>query len=112
MLSFRSWALGLLGYPDAARRDDADALKRARTLDQAATLMFALWMTAANALGGGDYSAATTRAQELFALSEEKGAHWKEHAQLVQGCVFALTGKALDAIQWSPLSSPSGALRG
>ncbi len=42
ILSFRSWALWLLGYPEAALRDADDALKDAREIGQAATLMYAL----------------------------------------------------------------------
>ncbi len=37
-LIFRSWALWLLGYPDAALRQAEDALKMAREIGQAATL--------------------------------------------------------------------------
>jgi tetratricopeptide (TPR) repeat protein len=99
MLSFRSWALWLLGYPDAALRDTDDAVKKARAMDQAATLMFALSSAASNDLVRSAYSAVAIRAQELFALAEEKGAAWKENAQLLQGCVLAHTGKALEAVQ-------------
>ena len=42
ILSFRSLALWLLGYPEAALRDADDALKNAREMGQAATLMYAL----------------------------------------------------------------------
>ena len=42
ILSFRSWARWLLGYPDAALADTNNALKDARGIGQAATLMFAL----------------------------------------------------------------------
>ena len=41
-LSFRSWALWLLGYPEAARVDAEHALQDAREIGEAATLMFAL----------------------------------------------------------------------
>ena len=41
-LSFRSFALWLLGYPEAALRDTDDALMNAREMGQAATLMYAL----------------------------------------------------------------------
>src|SRR5262249_48780275 len=37
ILSWRSWALWLLGYPDAARADAAHALNEAREIGQAAT---------------------------------------------------------------------------
>jgi hypothetical protein len=42
ILSYRSWALWFLGYPDAALPDAEQALKEAREIGQAATLMYAL----------------------------------------------------------------------
>ena len=42
ILSYRSWALWLLGYPEAALADADHALKDAREIGQAATLMYAL----------------------------------------------------------------------
>ena len=42
ILSYRSWALWLLGYPEAALADAEQALRDAREIGQAATLMFAL----------------------------------------------------------------------
>jgi hypothetical protein len=41
-LTFRSWALWLLGYPDAALADAEHALKHAREIGQAGRLMYAL----------------------------------------------------------------------
>ena len=40
ILTYRSWNLWLLDYPAAALRDTVDALKNAREIGQAATLMF------------------------------------------------------------------------
>jgi predicted ATPase len=40
--SYRSWALWLLGYPDAALADSEQALSDARGIGQAASLMYAL----------------------------------------------------------------------
>ena len=42
ILSYRSLALWMLGYPDAALADADHALKDAREIGQAATLMYAL----------------------------------------------------------------------
>ena len=42
ILSYRSWALWLLGYPEAALADAEHALNDAREIGQAATLMYAL----------------------------------------------------------------------
>jgi class 3 adenylate cyclase/predicted ATPase len=100
MLSFRSWALWLLGYPDAALRDTDDALKNAREIGQAASLMFALIHIAITHLLCGNYSVATARGRELFALAEEKGAVlWKAAGLVLEGCTLALTGNAPDAVQ-------------
>ena len=42
ILSYRSWALWMLGYPEAALADADHALRDAREIGQAATLMYAL----------------------------------------------------------------------
>ena len=47
-LSFRSLALWMLGYPDAALRKLPIALKSAREIGQAATLLFALSLARAS----------------------------------------------------------------
>ena len=78
VLSYRSWALWLLGYPEAARRDADDAIRNARELAQAAPLMYALFTTALPYTLCGNRAAAAAQAQELVALAEEKGAlFWK-----------------------------------
>jgi predicted ATPase len=100
MLTFRSLALWLLGYPEAALADSDRALKDARQIGQAATLMYALALASAIHIYCGNYAAVTAQAQELIALAEEKGAfRWKARGMMNQGCVFALTGKASDAVQ-------------
>ena len=100
ILSYRSLALWLLGYPEAALRDADDALKNAREIGQAATLMYALVHAPIPYTLCGNYAAAAAQAQELVALAEEKGAlFWKAGGMMNQGCVLALTGKASDAIE-------------
>jgi predicted ATPase len=48
----------------------------------------------------GNRAAAAAQAQELVALAEEKGApFWKALGMSNQGCVLALTGRALDATE-------------
>ena len=99
-LSYRSWALWLLGYPEAALSDTSQALKDARSIGQAATLMYALvhaWFTHIQC---GNYAVANAEADELVSLAEEKGAlFWKALGMSVQGCLLVLTGKAKDAVQ-------------
>jgi predicted ATPase len=100
ILTYRSWALWLLGYPEAALRDADDALKNAREIGQAATLMYALTQTAIPYSLCGSCAAAAPQAQELVALAEEKGApFWKAGGMLNQGGVLALAGRASDAIE-------------
>ena len=98
-LVYRSYALWLLGYPEAALRDADDALKDAREIGQAATLMSALNVSTSYTLCG-NYVAAAAQAQELVALAEEKGTPlWKAQGMRLQGSVMALTGRASEAVE-------------
>ncbi len=100
ILAYRSWALWLLGYPDAAPRDADDALRNAREIGQAATLMYALFNTSIPYTLCGNRAAAAAQAQELVALAEEKGSLiWKPYGIASQGSVLALTGRASDATE-------------
>jgi class 3 adenylate cyclase/predicted ATPase len=97
VLSYRSWALWSLGYPEAALRDCDDALDKAREMDQAGTLMLALYHVALVHILCGN-PAATARLEELSSLANDKGAlYWKALAMMLQGCALALTGKVSDA---------------
>jgi len=98
-LSYRSFALWLLGYSEAALRDADDALRNAREIGQAATLMYVLNHAPISYALCGNYVAAAAQAQEQVALAEEKGAlSWKAIGMMNQGSVLALTGSASDAI--------------
>ena len=80
ILSFRSLALWLLGYPEAALADADDALKDAREIGQAATLMYALFLASLRMPFCGNYATAKALSDELVALADEKGASfWKAH---------------------------------
>jgi predicted ATPase len=101
ILCYQSLALWMAGYPDTALADANRALKDAREVGHAATLMIALWITS---LSGhilcGDYARANALVDELVALADEKGAvYWKAHGMALQGRLFSLTGKPLDATQ-------------
>ena len=99
-LVYRSLALWLLGYPEAALADAEHALKDAREIGHAATLMYALVHTSWTHIYCGNYAAANAQSDELVALADEKGASfWKAIGMMMQGCVLALTGKASDAVQ-------------
>ena len=99
-LCYRSVALWLLGYPGAARMDIERAVKDARDIGHAATLMYALSHAQLPYIFCGNYTTASALADELVALANEKNAPlWKAFGTLNQGLLFALSGKATDAVQ-------------
>ena len=100
-LNWRSKAIWLLGYPEAALADIDQALKDARESSHAASLFFAF-------AGSfffvdsycGNYMTANARVDEMIALAEEKNASlWKALGTLGHGWLLGLTGRAADAIQ-------------
>ena len=98
ILAYRSLGSWLLGYPAASLADAESAVKAAREIGQAATLMFALTHAAMTHLVSRNYAAAKGEAEELAALAGDKGASfWKAIGTVAQGWVFALTGMASDA---------------
>jgi len=100
ILLYRSLALWLLGYPEAALAATSDAVEHARAIDHAATLMYALMHASLAHIHSGRYAAANAEADEVIALADEKGALiWKSLGTLLRGSVSALTGKPSDAVQ-------------
>jgi len=94
-LAFRSMALWLLGYPEAALNDADCALMEARQIEHAATLMFTLNFPILVNTYCGNYHAANERLKELVALAEEKGAPFrKAEGVLRRGYILTLTGAA------------------
>jgi class 3 adenylate cyclase/predicted ATPase len=99
VLCFRSWASWLLGYPGTALADADRALKDAREIGQAVTVMYGLLYASLAIINCGDFARATAHAHEAVALAEEKGLSvWKAYGRTLQGCVLALTGEASDAV--------------
>jgi predicted ATPase len=100
VLSYRASAMWLLGYPEAALADIDHAIKDARDIGQAATLMLALYLASRSCILCGNRTAAAAQAQELVALAEEKGAlFWRAAGISTKGNILALTGKASDAVE-------------
>jgi class 3 adenylate cyclase/predicted ATPase len=100
VLSRRSAALWLLGHPDAALADAEHALRDAREIGHAATLMYALSHGAFARYQCGNYASANAVFDELAALAEEKGTlFWKAFGIMNQGCIRALTGQPSDAVR-------------
>ena len=95
-LSYRAIALWMLGYPERALVDADRAIRDAREIGQAASLMAALTLTSLSQIHCGSYVLANAQLEEVITLSSEKGAmFWEVGGMLVQGCLFAATGKAL-----------------
>jgi predicted ATPase len=100
ILSHRSLGLWSLGYPEAALADADDALKYAREIGHAATLMFALTVPLFTHIQCGSYAIANQQSDELVALGDKKDTlFWKAQGMMNQGCVSVLTAKASDAVQ-------------
>ena len=100
ILTYRSWALWFLGYPKAALTDVDDAIRDAREIGQAATLVYALGLTSMSHVFFGNYAAASAQSDEVVAWADEKGAlFYKGRGMLTGGCVSAVTDKAADAVQ-------------
>ena len=100
ILSFRSWTLWMLGYPEAALADTEHALNDARDIGQAATLLRALVHASLTYIWCGNYATANAVDDELVALADEKSAlAWKAWGMMNQGCMLAMTGRASEAIE-------------
>jgi predicted ATPase len=110
LLSFRSQCLWLLGYPEASRNDAERAVNNARETGHATTLMYALFYAGDSHTYSGDYAAAHARVDELLTLTDERGApYWKALATAERGLLFALTGRASDAV-WAITSAMNSLL--
>jgi predicted ATPase len=99
-LSYRAIALWMLGYPEGALADADCAVEDAREVGQAASLMAALTLTSLTQIHCGSYAIANAQLDEVITLANDKGAvFWKVGGILVQGCLFATTGKPSDAVR-------------
>ena len=100
ILSYRSLASWMLGYPDAALTDTSNMLKDAREIDQAATTVFALNYAVATYFLCGTFTTAKAMADELFELADEKGAlFWKPVGVLYRGWLCTVAGQANEAVK-------------
>ena len=99
-LVYRSWALWILGYPQAGSSDAEHALKDAREIGQATTLMAVLSLASLTHIFLGNYAAASAQSDEVISLANEKGAAlWKSWGMMNQGCALARTGQVEEAIE-------------
>jgi predicted ATPase len=90
----------VLGFRHAALADTERALKEAREIGQAATLMYALLAASMTYVVCGNYGEANAITDELIALTDQIGSlFWGSWAMMQRGCLLALTDKASDAVQ-------------
>ena len=100
ILSIRSLTLWMLGYPEAALSDADEAIKDAREIGQAPTLMLALFRVCLTEGSCGNYVAANALSDELVALADQKDSpYWRSAGMLRRGWLLALGGKAANAVQ-------------
>ena len=99
ILSFRSITLWMLGYPEAALTDVDRAIKHAREIGHAPSLIYALAATSVPQLLVGNYASVNAQTDEAVAIAQEKReVFWKAWGRILQGCVLDLTGKPSEAV--------------
>jgi predicted ATPase/class 3 adenylate cyclase len=100
ILCWRSLALLLLGYPNAALADTQQALKIARDGAHSATLTYVLNFSVFQHIFCGDFARASMLIDEFNILKDQIGsASWGGWGLALSGCVSTLTGKAAAAVQ-------------
>jgi class 3 adenylate cyclase/predicted ATPase len=99
--SLRSFALWLLGHPEAALMDLDCALSGARKIGHANDLLYALLFGAwFHTICSRNYEVARTLTNELVMLGDKTGAAaWRLQGMIHHGCVLALTGKPSEAVR-------------
>jgi class 3 adenylate cyclase/predicted ATPase len=98
ILSYRSWVLWFLGYPEAAHADADQAISEARKIGQAATLLYALGHVPFTYLQCGNDAKAKAVVDEVVALADEKGtAFWKAYGMMNRGWLLATAGQSSEA---------------
>jgi predicted ATPase len=100
ILCWRSLALLLLGYPNAALRDTKEALNIGRDSAHSATLTYALNFSVFQHVYCGDFAAANAHIDELNILKDQIGSgFWGGWGLALSGCVSTLTGRAAEAVE-------------
>ena len=100
VLCWRALASWVLGYPEKALADANHAVKDAREIGGAATLMLALAHTSVTHIVCGNYATANALLDELVVLADGRRAlFWKPQALSNKGSLLALIGKAPESVQ-------------
>jgi predicted ATPase len=99
-LCWRSLALLVLGYPDAALTDTKEALKIGRDSAHSATLTYALNFSVFQQVYYGDFAAANALIEEFNLLKDQIGSgFWGGWGLALGGCVLTVTGRLDEAVQ-------------
>jgi class 3 adenylate cyclase/predicted ATPase len=99
-LGNRSFVLWSLGFPEAALADAELALRDAREIGHAVTLMEALNCASGTHFLRRDYATAKAVLAEVVSLADEKGAAWyKADGMLVRSLVFAEIKEGADHVR-------------
>ena len=100
IMSWRSIASWLLGYPDAALADAEQALRLAREADHLATLVYVINFSIWSYIRRGDYTTAATLVDEYIPLEKQLGSpFWAGWGMMQRGCLWTLTGNAPEAVR-------------
>jgi class 3 adenylate cyclase/predicted ATPase len=99
-LSYRSWALWHLGYPDAALKDVDLGLRNAREVGLATSLLYALFHFSVVEILCGRIDLGAAFAREMVSVAEEKGASfWWGPGLILQGWTACIRGQAEGAAE-------------
>jgi len=89
ILSYRSLALWVLGYSEAALADAENAIKDAHEINTAATLMYALHNTSLPHIFCGNYGTSNAQIDEVVSLADQKGAlYWEGKRNIAARLAF------------------------
>jgi predicted ATPase len=98
-LVMRAIALWMLGYPEAAAADADGAVRDARAIGHATSLIFALALADLTHMLRGNYAAGGDCLRELRALADDKGGlFWKTVALVSEARHLALTGDPANSL--------------
>ena len=100
ILTQRSTALWILGYPNSARTDFERGIRHAREIGHAATLMYALATASYTNLHLGDCAAEIGLLDELAVLAEQKAAVlWQVLEKCARGALLTIIDNPSGAVE-------------
>jgi predicted ATPase len=99
VLCQRSWSLWTLGHPSRALADAEEAVRYARKISHAASLMYALFHAVVPHLFSGAYSTANSLVDQLEVFASEKNAeYWKASTKKMRAWIAGQSVTSDDAL--------------